>query len=178
MKRLAALLLTVLCATMLAGCGSDDGAGAASASASASGSASGAPSEDCRVEDGTDADRDAEIHATLSEYEIELDEDTVEAGNIEFHTTNEGDEPHELVIIRGATPDELTIGAEGLDEDELPAGAEVVGEIEPFEGGGTVCTGVFALAAGDYTILCNVVEPSGMEHAHAEEGMITTLTVE
>jgi hypothetical protein len=170
-KRLAALFLTVLAATTLAGCADDGGAATASASAS------GAPSEDCKVVDGTDADRDAEIHATLSEYEIVLDQDTVEAGNVEFHTTNEGDEPHELVLIEGATPDELTIGAKGLDEGKLPAGAKVLGEIEPFNGKGGVCSGVFALAAGDYTVLCNVVEPSGMKHAHAKEGMVTTLTV-
>ncbi|MCU1374049.1 MAG: hypothetical protein JWO68_1335 [Actinomycetia bacterium] len=172
MIKRVALLLGVLCATILAGCGADDGA-----AVSASASASGAPSEDCKVVDGVNATRDAEVHVDLAEYSISLDTQSVAAGNIEFHTTNKGKEPHELVIIRGAKPMELTIGAKGLDEAKLPAGAEVLGEIEPFVGNGGVCSGVFTLAAGDYTLLCNVVETSGEKHAHAHEGMVTTFSV-
>jgi hypothetical protein len=36
---------------------------------------------------------------------------------------------------------------------------------------------VFKLAAGDYTLLCNIVEPAGAKHAHAMEGMVTAFTV-
>jgi plastocyanin len=172
MIKRAALLLGVFGATLLAGCGADDGA-----AVTASASASGAPSEDCKVEGGVDAARDAEVHVELDEYSIKVDETSVAAGNVEFHTTNKGKEPHELVIVEGATPDQLTIGATGLDEAKLPAGAKVLGEIEPFVGHGGVCTGVFTLAAGDYTLLCNIVEPSGMKHAHATEGMVTAFTV-
>ncbi len=174
MKR-SMILLFALGAVVLAGC-ADDGANVA-ASASASASASAAPSDDCRIEDGTDAARDTEVHVTLSEYAIEVDETSVSAGNVEFHTTNKGAEPHELVIIEGATPDELTITDEGLDEAKLPEGAKVLGEIEPFAGKGTVCAGTFELPAGDYTLLCNIVEPSGMKHAHAKEGMVTAFRV-
>jgi hypothetical protein len=105
------------------------------------------------------------------------DAKTVDAGNVEFHTTNDGAEAHELVIVRGAKPDDLTIGTDGLDEDDLPDGAEVLGEIEPFNGKGTVCAATFALEPGDYTLLCNVVETSGDEEVHAKKGMVTGLTV-
>ena len=176
MKALAALLLTVLAAASLTACGSDDG-GNVTASGSASGSSAAAPSKDCKVEDGTDAKRDSEVHVTLDEWSITVDETTVKAGNVELHTTNAGKEPHELVVIEGAKPSELTIGDKGLDEDALPEGAKVLGEIEPFKGDGTVCAGTFHLAADDYTLLCNIVESSGMKHAHAKEGMITGLTV-
>jgi hypothetical protein len=171
MKRVA-VLLGVLCAIILAGCGADDGA-----AVSASASASGAPSEDCKVVGGTTNARDVEVHVTLDEYSITVDHTSVPAGNIEFHATNKGAEPHELVVIAGATPSQLSIGAHGLDEAKLPVGAKVLGEIEPFAGKGGVCTGVFKLAAGDYTLLCNIVETSGMKHAHAQKGMVIPFRV-
>jgi len=173
MKPLALLLLVPALGLGLASCGSDDGS---TASASASGSASGA-STGCEVEDGTDAERDAEVHVTLDEWSIKVHTDTVEAGVIEFDAQNEGADDHELVILKGAVPDDLSslIGDEGLDEDALPDGAEVVGEIEPFAGGDE-CHGNFDLAAGDYTLLCNVVDADEHE-AHAKEGMVTAFTV-
>jgi hypothetical protein len=172
MKRATLLIPAVIAIALIAGCGADDGA-----ATTASASASGTPSEDCNVVDGTTAARDAEVHVDLDEYSIKVDATSVSAGNVEFHTTNDGDEPHELVIVRGARPADLTITHGGLDEKALPPGAEVLGEIEPFTGKGEVCSGVFALTAGDYTLLCNVVEPSGAKHAHAMEGMVTAFTV-
>jgi hypothetical protein len=172
MKKIGLLLVVVAFATAITGCGADDGA-----ATTASASASGAPSEDCHLVDNVDATRDAEVHVTLDEWTIKSDESSIAAGKVEFHTTNKGDEAHELVIVQGAKPGQLTIGKKGLDEAALPAGAKVLGEIEPFNGGGGVCSGVFDLAAGDYTLLCNIVEPSGMKHAHAAEGMVTAFTV-
>ena len=173
MIKRALLLLAVLGTTVLAGCGSDDGSTAsASASASASGSTA---SGECEVVDGTDAERDAEVHVTLDEWAIDADTDSVEAGNIEFDAKNIGEDDHELVIVKGALPKDLTITDDGLDEDALPEGAEVLGEIEGFPGGDS-CHGTFELAAGDYTLLCNIVEASEHE-AHAHEGMVTAFRV-
>ena len=179
MRRLAALLLVVLA---LAACGDDDGGsvtseggGSASGSGSASGAGSGsAASEGCQVVGGVAGAGDTEIQVTLSEWAIVADAE-VAAGTVTFETANEGEEPHEVVIVRGATPDELEIGDDGLDEEALPDGAEVVGEIEPFAGGET-CTGTFELEAGDYALVCNIVDDHG-HGAHAAEGMVTGLTV-
>jgi hypothetical protein len=171
MKR-AALLIGVLGATLVAGCGADDGA-----AVSASASASGGPSETCKAVGGVKAARDSEVHVTLDEYSIKVDKTSVPAGNIELHATNKGKEPHELVVIEGTTPAHLSIGTKGLDEATLPAAAKVLGEIEPFVGNGGVCTGVFKLAAGDYTLLCNIVETSGSKHAHAQMGMVVPFRV-
>jgi hypothetical protein len=174
-KKSAALFLPLLAVVLLGACSSDDGG---AVSASGSGSASGSSEQmgdDCEIEDGTTNERDAEVHVTLDEWSITLDENTVSAGNIEFHAENEGDEAHELVIVKGVKPADLTIGDEGLDEEALPEGAELVGEIEPFESG-TECAGTFKLDAGDYTLLCNVVDDE-MGHVHAKEGMVTGFTV-
>ena len=182
MRRLACLFLLPLLA--LAACGDDDGgsvtsSGAGSGSASASGSGSGSASgsaapEGCTVVGGVEGAGDETVAVTLSEWAIEADAE-VAAGAVTFDATNEGAEPHELVLVRGATPDELEIGDEGLDEAALPDGAEVLGEIEPFAGGET-CAGTFELEAGDYALVCNIVEASEHE-AHAAEGMVTGLTV-
>jgi hypothetical protein len=112
---------------------------------------------------------------TLDEWKITPDTTTVAAGVIEFEAMNEGEDDHELVIVKGASPDQLTITEDGLDEEALPEGAEVLGEIEGFPGG-EECAGHFELAAGDYSLVCNIVEESENE-AHAHDGMVTAFTV-
>ena len=195
MKRIAYLLL-VLPLALLA-CGDDDGdgvtsSGAASASSgsgSGAGSASGASGSEasasgshaatgeCVLVGNTEDDAAAEVHVKLSEWAIEADTESVPAGVIAFEAVNEGAEPHELVLVKGATPDQLTIGDEGLDEAALPEGAEVLGEIEGFPSGQT-CAGHFELAAGDYSLVCNIVEEhDGEMEAHATEGMVSAFTV-
>jgi hypothetical protein len=180
------LLVLALLLPLAAACSDDDGGdvtGSASASGSGSGSASGsgsgsashASSEECEIVGGTDAEHDAEVHVTLKEWSIGLDENTVAAGNVKFEAMNDGEEDHELVIIKGAKPGALKVGDEGLDEAALPAGAEVLGEIEGF-GSGKECAGTFELAAGDYTLICNIVEEHE-DHVHVKLGMITPFTV-
>ena len=197
MKRLALLLLLPL--TLLA-CGDDDGSGvtsegagsgSGSASASGSGSASGshasasgaeasgshAEAGECVLVGNTEDEAASEVHVALDEWSIAPDADSVAAGVVEFEAVNEGEHPHELVIVKGATPEELTIGPEGLDEEALPEGAEVLGEIEGFPGGQT-CAGHFELAAGDYSLVCNIVEEhDGATEAHATMGMVAPFTV-
>ena len=187
-KKILLVLALLLLPLSLAACSDDDGAdvtGSASASGSGSGSASGsgggsashAASEECEIVGGTDSEHDAEVHVTLSEWAIELDETSVAAGNVKFEAKNDGEEPHELVIIKGAKPGDLTsaISDKGLDEEALPEGAEVLGEIEGFDSG-RECAGTFELAADDYTLVCNIVEEHE-DHVHVQRGMITPFTV-
>lgn len=183
MKRLVALLF--LPALLLAACSEDDGgsvttegSGSSSGSASSAGSASGsgsAAAAGCEVVGGTTERATGELHLTLDEWTIETDADTVEAGVVKFEAANEGEDDHEVVIVKGATPDELTITEDGLDESALPEGAEVLGELEGFPVGGS-CEGSFELEPGDYSLVCNIVEESENE-AHAHEGMVAALTV-
>lgn len=174
MRRSLLALLPLL--LVVAACGDDDGADTASASgsgsasgASASGSGSAAAAEgDCEVVNGVDGE-DSEVHVSLTEYAIEVEEDGAEAGIVKFEATNDGEVAHELVILEGPA-DEVE-----ADEGGAPAEDGLVGEIEAFAPG-TECQGSFELAAGTYTLLCAIVEESG--ESHFSEGMVTELEVE
>jgi hypothetical protein len=166
-RRAALLLASLLLVTTFAACGDDDGAGTASASGSASGSVATAAG-DCEVVDGTDAEADSEIHATLSEYAIDVEEESGEAGVIKFEATNDGDVAHELVVLK-ARKDDIEIGDDGAPEE-----TGLIGEIEAFAPG-TECQGSFELEPGTYTLLCAIVEESG--ESHFAEGMATELEV-
>lgn len=164
-RTLIALLPLLL---LLAACGDDDGAGTASASGSGSGSGSAAAAEgDCEVVNGVEGE-DSEVHVSLSEYAIEVEEASAEAGIVKFEATNEGEVHHELVVLEGPA-DEVE-----ADEGGAPAEEGLVGEIEAFAPG-TECQGSFELDAGTYTLLCAIVEESG--ESHFSEGMVTELEV-
>jgi len=154
------------------GCASASASGAA---ASGSGSASGAPAEgECVVVDGTDAAGDSEAHVVLDEWSVVLEEGELAAGNVTFEATNEGDDDHELVVVRGATAD-LPIVDGVVDEEGLPE-ADFIGEIEPFDGS---CDGTFELTAGTYTLFCAIVEEEdGTVENHYELGMVTEVEVQ
>jgi plastocyanin len=166
MKKAAQLALVLPALVLLGACSSDDGGGDSAA----------APAEsECEIVGGTDTEATTELHVTLDEWKIESDATTVAAGPVHIEATNAGEDDHEVVLVKGATPDQLTITADGLDEEALPEGAEVLGEIEGFPGGDE-CAGTFELTAGSYALVCNIVEESEHE-AHAQLGMVTALTV-
>lgn len=155
------------------GSGSGSGSGA---SASAAGSGSGSTAEAECVPVGEDLEADTEVDVTLDEFSIVADPAEAPAGATSFVAKNDGEEPHELVVVK-ATADDLEIVDGQVDEEALPDGA-FIGEVEPFPGG-TSCTGTFELTEGDYTLFCNIVETAedGTVESHVEEGMITGFTV-
>ena len=168
------------------GSASAPASGSGSASAPASGSGSGpaggeehasgsAAAAECRPV-GEDLEADVELAVTLDEWDVVPDSGSVSAGTVAFVAANEGEEPHELVIVKG-TPDDLTIEDGQVQEDALPEGA-LIGEIEAFPAGDT-CSGTFELEPGDYVLFCNIVmEHDGEQESHVELGMVNTLTVE
>ena len=176
MKRV--LVLMAACALVLVACGDDDGGSVrelGGGSESGSASASAVEAECAAVGDKGDAS--ATVDVKLDEFTITLDTRSVAAGKVHFALTNSGKEPHEFVVIRGVAADELPLDDDGsLAESKLPEGV-LIGEVEPFPGGDT-CDGTFELAAGDYTLVCNIVEEhDGETVAHVQKGMVTTLTV-
>lgn len=194
--KLRFMIVLVAIALGAAACGDDDGdavretgtaSGSGSASASASGSASGSGAasgshaasgtEECHVEDGVEGEATGEVHAELTEYAIELAEESVKAGKIKFEAENAGAEAHEIAIIRSDDVTKLPLTADGA-VDDAAVGDALIGEIEPFASE-TECEGTFELAAGTYAIICNIVEEEagGEKEAHFKEGMYTTLTV-
>lgn len=115
------------------------------------------------------------VNVTLDEWAIKPDTSSAPAGAIGFVLQNKGEDAHELVVVKGVAPADLPLNEDGsLDEDQLPAGA-LMGEVEAFSAG-TSCNGVFDLAPGEYTLVCNVFEESEHE-SHLKEGMVTTFTV-
>lgn len=174
---IAAVLAAVL--VLAVGC-TDDGGGVrdgGSASGSGSGSGSGSSTSDASCEPvGEDKEVDTTVEVALAEFSITSDPDEAAAGNVEFEATNNGSEPHEMLVVKG-TPDSLEIVDGRVDEEALGEDA-FLGEIPPFPAESS-CAGTFALDAGDYTLLCNILETEddGTVVSHVEEGMITGFTV-
>lgn len=127
---------------------------------------------------GDPATADTTVDVTLDEWVLKVEPGTAPAGTISFAATDTGAEAHEMVLIKGVAPNDLPLAEDGsLDEEQLPEGA-LIGEIEPFPAGED-CQATFALEAGEYTLLCNIVETEG-EHvgrSHVKEGMVTVFTV-
>jgi hypothetical protein len=175
-------------ALLLAGCGSDDGAGvrnvdgtqspsgSGTASGSGTGSGSGTASGQaaaCKPV-GDAATSDATIAVELKEWAVLPARADVPAGTVTFEARNTGEDAHELVVVRAADPASLPLAADGtVDEEKLPEGA-FVGEIEAFPAKQT-CPGTFQLAAGSYALFCNILETEadGAKENHYANGMRT-----
>jgi len=119
-----------------------------------------------------------EVSVTLQEFEVALDKNSVDAGEITFNVENKGpDDVHEFVIIKtdldpGALP---TIDDGSVDE--AGEGMEVIDEIEDIPVGDKPSL-VVTLEAGKYVLICNIVEEvDGATESHYKEGMRTALTV-
>jgi len=173
--------LGIVLALLLAGCGSDDGAGVRngggqSASASGSGTASGQAAACKPVGDAGSSD--ATIAVQLKEWSVLPARADVPAGAVTFDADNTGTDAHELVVVRADDPATLPLAADGtVDEDKLPEGA-FVGEIEPFPAK-QHCTGTFQLTAGRYALFCNILETEadGTKENHYANGMRTAFEV-
>lgn len=168
-------------------CGNDDGAGvreigdggsASGASGSgASGSAAGGSVAEAECEPVGDlADADSTVSVDLDDFTIATS-GSATAGSVGFELHNVGEKPHEFVIVAGNSVEALPTDDDGaLVEDDLPSTA-FIGEVEPFPAGDD-CSGVFDLEAGEYVLLCNIVEhEDGQTESHLAEGMATTFIV-
>lgn len=184
MKRIAVPLLVMSLALFGAACGEDDGAdvrtiGGSSGSGSGSGSAvaSGSGSSVACEAPASASEPSGEIHLTLDEYSITMEEETVPTGHVKIEATNDGTEPHEVYVVRAASIDDLPTDDDGaLDVDALDEG-DLVGEIEPIAPG-EECAQVFELEAGDHVLLCNIVEiEDGEAEAHLQEGMALEVSI-
>jgi hypothetical protein len=114
-------------------------------------------------------DGEKEVTVSLSEWSITAAEAQTESGKVRFEATNDGTEPHELVIIRtDLSPTSLPVVDGKVDEERV----EIVDEIEPFAAGSTESKTV-ELSAGRYVLICNIVErvPGQPVESHYEKGM-------
>ena len=92
---------------------------------------------------------------------------SVKAGEVTLEVHNDGQIPHELVVIKTNT-DPANLPLDGEEVDEEAAGA--IGEVEPFPGG-AVKDGTFSLQPGTYALICNIP-------GHYKQGMHAQLIVE
>ncbi|HWB70645.1 MAG TPA: hypothetical protein VG452_00380 [Egibacteraceae bacterium] len=169
----------LFCSLLLlaAACGEQQAQRAGSGPAQAQTSPAGKTEAACQPA-GDPQKADTVVEVTLREWAIEPEPVRAPAGRIAFIAHNRGGEAHELLLVRGGDPAALPLDEAGAVDEEALGPGTVVGEIEEFPGGVT-CEGAFALEAGDYVLVCNVVEtePDGSTESHYAMGMATTFTV-
>jgi uncharacterized cupredoxin-like copper-binding protein len=115
------------------------------------------------------------VEATLSNFEIALDSDTADSGDVTFKVKNDGPSVHEFVVFKtDLAPDKLpTTQERGVTiVDENGQGLESVDEVEDVANGASADLEV-NLQPGHYVLVCNRSEDGG----HYRQGMRTELTV-
>lgn len=162
--------LVLVVGLAVAGCGADD---SSDDSVSAPGNGSAAAVGACEpVGEGGGA----EVEVTLDEWHITAEPASASAGRVTFDVRNDGEEPHELVVVRGASIDGLSVVDGKVDEGALPDGA-FIGEVESFPAGES-CEGTFELTAGPYLLFCNIAEEhDGELESHFQQGMVMAFEV-
>ena len=104
------------------------------------------------------------LEVAMSDYEFAPSAVTAKAGRLRVTASNEGDAPHEFVLLRtDKAPDAVGTGGGKASEQGL------VGEIEEQEPGSSE-THTFRVKAGKYVYVCNV-------DGHYGKGMHGALTV-
>jgi hypothetical protein len=114
----------------------------------------------------------AAVDVSLVEWAVNAT-GTPAAGTVTLNVTNDGQFPHELLVIKGDSYESLPLDANGaVEEAQLTAGA-LIGETERLDGGATT-TLTAELTAGHYVLLCNIV---GGGSSHAARGQVLELDV-
>jgi uncharacterized cupredoxin-like copper-binding protein len=116
-----------------------------------------------------------EVKVGLKEWSVTTNVAEVKPGKVRFVVTNDGTEPHEMVVIRSDLgPAALPVVEGKVDEDNV----DVVDEIESFAARTTEQKTV-DLRAGRYVLICNIVErvPGEPIESHYEKGMRTEFLV-
>ena len=134
-------------------------------------------------------ERVSNVNVTLGEWTVVPTPQSVPAGLVRFTVANGGPvDPHEVVIFKTDLPidqfrDIALANPEerGFVPEEGVDGLEFIGEIEEFDVGERR-SGVFELSAGNYVLLCNIVDhdeidEDGNPESHFLEGMSSTFTV-
>jgi len=114
----------------------------------------------------------SKVDVSLTTYKITLSTDSVKAGEVVFHVTNDAtDLVHEFVIFKTDLPeDQLPLTAENI-VDEAGAGITFINEVEDVAQGTSKDLTV-TLEPGRYVLLCNTAENN-----HYTRGMHIVFTV-
>jgi uncharacterized cupredoxin-like copper-binding protein len=130
-------------------------------------------------DDGGGAAGGGEVNVVVSEFIVEPDPESVDAGEVTFVVDNQGGEIHEFLVVDAASADDLPVDADGAFDEAAFGADKVLDEVEDIESGDTAELRL-DLDAGTYVLLCNVVdeEETGEIESHFAEGMHATFTVE
>jgi hypothetical protein len=110
-----------------------------------------------------------DVPVSLEDYSITMSS-KLSAGSHTFGITNDGKQPHELVVFRTDLPaDSLPVDADGRVEEESPELENVADSGDPLKVGGTEAV-KGKLPPGHYVAVCNISD-------HYERGMQLNLTV-
>jgi len=114
----------------------------------------------------------SKVDVSLTTYAITLSTDSVKAGEVAFHVTNNAtDQVHEFVIFKTDLPeDQLPLTAENI-VDEAGAGITFINEVEDVEQGTSKDLAV-TLEPGRYVLVCNTAINN-----HYTHGMHKVFTV-
>ena len=118
-----------------------------------------------------------DVELTLVEWSVATDVDSLPEGPIKFDIENGGEREHELLLVRSDIPGaELPTKDDG-SVDEGAGGVDVKYDIDDLEAGDKTSRS-YALAPGNYVLLCNIVEEiDGIETSHYAQGMWTEFTI-
>ena len=167
--RLLALLATVL--LLAAACSSSDddaGTGAAGDTTTTAGETTTAPAESAAP---------ATLDVTSTDFAYALDTDTVPAGLVTVTQTNDGEENHQITLVRledGQTTADVAAGLAGPEADHFVSNDAYAGGPNSTVAGGTD-TSTVELAEGSYGLFCFI--PSQDGESHFQKGMVAELTV-
>lgn len=167
---LIAGLLAAAFAISATACGKDSRGGAEATATQPARNATATPTEQANGSTGTAVD------VSLLEYAIAPDPNSVAAGPVTFNANNIGGEKHEMVIVKtNLAADALpTLDDGSVDESQV----ESVGEVADLAAGDSGSVTV-NLAAGNYVLICNIVEEmaQGELHVHYQQGMRAAFAV-
>ncbi len=110
-----------------------------------------------------------EVNATLSNFEIDLDESSAKSGDVTFKIKNNGPSVHEFVVFKtDLAPDQLPTKLENGVRivDEEGTGVEAIDEQEDIPVNSSTSLTV-NLAPGKYALVCNIPDDGG----HYNQGM-------
>ena len=120
-------------------------------------------------------DEASQVEVSLAEWSVAPIPADVNVGEVTFVVTNNGSEPHQMVVVKSdLPPDGLPVADGKVLEDQI----DLIDEIEPFAVGETQRL-TLNLSAGNYLLICNIVAllPDEPPESHYEAGMTVSFVV-
>lgn len=125
---------------------------------------------------GSDGGEAGQVAVALREFRVTADPAEIRAGLVTFQVTNDGpDRGYEFFVLKtDLAPESLPTEEDG-SADIGGGGVAFVGQIQQM-GVGQTLPGSYELEAGNYVLICNLVEEGG-GLSHYQQGMRTAFSV-